>query len=270
VRTAVLGEVPIGYLDVGEGDPVLWCHEYFGDLRSWAPQLNAFSRTHRNIAYSARGYPFSGVPERAEQYSQQLMIDDLLALMDHLGIERAVVAGLSMGGNVALNFGIQHPDRCTGLVIAGCGSGSSSRAVFESKAAAMLDVIDEMGMAALHRHMEGDSTRLPLAKKDPAGWEDFGRRLAEHSAQAASLIYREVQLKRRSILDLGEELSRTEVPSLVIFGDLDDGCVDPGLFMWRQLPDARLAVLPGTGHCVNLEEPELFNAVVRAFLDELA
>ncbi|HVB05344.1 MAG TPA: alpha/beta hydrolase [Acidimicrobiales bacterium] len=267
--SAELNGVRIGYLDVGEGPPIVWCHEYFGDYRSWAPQLSAFSRNYRNVVYSARGYPASSVPEEAGGYSQQLMIDDLLGLLDHLAIERAVVAGLSMGGNVALNFGLQHPERCLGLVIAGCGSGSSDRERFEQKAQAMLAVIENEGMAGLHRFMEGDPTRLPLKEKDPAGWAELGRRLADRSPSAAAHIYREVQLKRPGILTLGEQLEATEVPALVLFGDGDDGCVEPGLFMWRHLPDARLAVLPASGHCVNLEEPELFNALVRGFLDSL-
>lgn len=269
VLVAPLGEVSLAYLDVGSGTPIVWCHEYFGDYRSWAPQLTTFSRHFRNVTYSARGYPGSSVPELAAAYSQPQMVEDLDHLLDHLGIDRAIIAGLSMGGNVALNYGIAHPERCLGLVVAGCGSGSTDREGFVAKANAMLAVIEGEGMAALHRWMEKDPTRVQLKEKDPAGWAEFGRRLAEHSALGAAHIYREVQLKRPSILSLGEQLARTAVPTLVAFGDHDAGCVDPGLFMWRALPDARLAVLPASGHCINLEEPELFNTLVRQFLDDL-
>ncbi len=266
---ADLGEVSLGYLDLGSGTPIVWCHEYFGDYRSWRPQLSAFSRHHRSIVYSARGYPGSSLPQLAEGYSQQLMIDDLLGLLDHLEIEKAVIAGLSMGGNVALNFGLQHPGRCLGLVIAGCGSGSTDRERFEAKARAMLEVIASEGMAGLHRSMELDPTRLPLKEKDPAEWAALGRRLAERSPEAAAHIYRVVQVMRPGVLTLGEQLAACPLPALVLFGDADAACVEPGLFMWRTLPAGRLAVLPASGHCVNLEEPELFNALVRAFLDEL-
>ena len=270
LTVAALDGVSLGYRDVGEGTPIVWCHEYFGDYRSWAPQLTTFSRTHRNIVYSARGYPGSQVFTSAAAYSQPLMIEDLLRLLDHLEIDKAVVGGLSMGGNVALNFGIAHPDRCLGLVVAGCGSGSTDRQRFEEKAAAMISVIEAEGTGGLAAFMEADPIRVPMRRKDPLGWEALCRRLAEHDDVAAAHVYREVQLKRPGILSLGDELARTEVPTLVIFGDLDAGCVDPGLYMWRTLPNARLAVVPATGHCVNLEEPELFNQVVRAFLDELA
>jgi len=266
---ADLDEVTLGYEDVGSGPPIIWVHEFFGDHRSWGPQLTAFSRSYRNIVYDARGYPASSAPAEVEFYSQQAMVDDLDHLLDHLGIERAVVAGLSMGGNVAVNYGMQHPERCLGLVVAGCGSGSTDRSGFEAKALSMLAVIAAEGMAGLHRWMESDPTRIPLKEKDPLGWEELGRRLADRSPEAAQAVYRGVQLRRPGILTLGERLAATPVPTLVAFGDADSACVEPGLFMWRQLPNARLAVIPASGHAINLEEPELFNAVVRQFLGDL-
>lgn len=266
---ADLKDVTLGYEDVGSGPPVVWVHEYFGDHRSWGPQLTAFSRSYRNVVYDARGYPSSTAPGEVEFYSQQAMIDDLDHLLDHLGIDRAVIAGLSMGGSVAINYGIQHPGRCLGLIVAGCGSGSTERASFEAKAERMLAVIAAEGMAGLHRWMESDPTRIPLKEKDPLGWEELGRRLADRSPEAAQAVYRGVQLRRPGILSLGDALAATPVPTLVSFGDLDAACVEPGLFMWRRLPKARLAVIPASGHAINLEEPELFNAVVRQFLGDL-
>lgn len=266
---ADLEGVTLGYEDVGSGTPIVWVHEYFGDHRSWAPQLTAFSRRYRNIVYDARGYPASSAPSDVEFYSQQAMIDDLDHLLAHLRIDRAIIAGLSMGGNVALNYGIQHPERCLGLIVAGCGSGSTERSVFETKAERMLEVIATEGMGGLHRWMESDPTRIQLKEKDPLGWEDLGRRLADRSPEAAQAVYRGVQLRRPGILTLGDALAATSVPTLVCFGDADTGCVDPGLFMWRRLPGARLAVIPASGHAVNLEEPELFNAIVLQFLGDL-
>lgn len=266
---ADLEDVTLGYEDVGSGAPIVWVHEYFGDHRSWGPQLTAFSRSYRNVVYDARGYPTSSAPGDEAFYSQQAMIDDLDRLLDHLGIDQAVIAGLSMGGNVAVNYGMQHPERCLGLVVAGCGSGSTDRASFEAKAESMLAVIANEGMPGLHRWMESDPTRLPLKEKDPMGWEQLGRRLADRSPDAARAVYRGVQLRRPGILTLGEALAATPVPTLVTFGDADSACVEPGLFMWRRLRNARLAVMPASGHAINLEEPELFNAVVRQFLDDL-
>jgi pimeloyl-ACP methyl ester carboxylesterase len=267
--SADLEGVTLRYEDVGSGPPIVWVHEYFGDHRSWGPQLTAFSRSYRNIVYDARGYPGSSAPAGVEFYSQQAMIDDLHQLLDHRGIDQAIIAGLSMGANVALNYGIQHPERCLGLIVAGCGSGSTERSSFEAKAEDMLSVIATEGMGGLHRWMESDPTRIQLKEKDPLEWEAIGRRLADRSPEAAQAVYRGVQLRRPGIMTLGDALAATPLPTLVAFGDADSACVEPGLFMWRQLPNARLAVIPGSGHAINLEEPELFNAVVRQFLGDL-
>lgn len=267
--TADLQDVSLWYEDIGSGTPIIWCHEYFGDYRSWAPQLNAFTRRYRNIVYSARGYPGSSCPSDQEKYSQQHMVDDLDQLLDYLAIERAVIAGLSMGAGVTINYGIQHPYRCQGLIIAGCGSGSADRQAFESKADGMLTVIASEGMTGLHRWMESDPTRIQLKDKDPLGWAEFGERLSEHTAEAAIKVYQGVQLKRPSILSLGAKLNELDVPCLVMFGDEDTGCLEPGLFMWQELPRAQLAVFAASGHCINLEEPNLFNEIVRNFVDNL-
>src|SRR6185437_11282534 len=89
--------VRLYYEEVGSGVPVIFVHEFAGDHRSWEPQLRHFARRYRCIAYNARGYPPSEVPEDPERYSQARARDDILAVLDRLGIERAHVVGLSMG-----------------------------------------------------------------------------------------------------------------------------------------------------------------------------
>ncbi len=267
---ATAGGVRLYYEDYGAGIPIIWTHEYYGDHRSWAPQLSAFSRTHRNIVFNARGYPPSSVPPDPAAYTQELMIGDLLAILDHLGIERAVIAGLSMGANVALNFGLRHLERCLGLIVAGCGAGSTNHDAFLEAGRTLTAAIDRDGIEALVSSAENAATRTTMRDKDPAGFAAFLRRLREHPARAAAAIYRGVQMNRPSILDLGPQLRACSRPALVILGDRDAACVEPGLFMLENMPDAELAILPGTGHAVNLEEPELFNALVRTFLSRIS
>ena len=98
--------VRIHYEECGSGAPIVFVHEFAGDLRSWEPQLAHFSRRYRCIAYNARGYPPSDVPESFERYSQESARDDILAVMDALGIQHAYVVGLSMGGFATLHFGV--------------------------------------------------------------------------------------------------------------------------------------------------------------------
>ena len=125
--TARANGVELYYEETGSGFPLIWSHEFGGDYRSWEPQVRYFSRRYRVITYNYRGYPPSSVPDDPAAYRSEILIEDLAALMRHLGIAKAHVGGLSMGGNVALNFGIRYPEMAASLIIAGCGSGTVNR-----------------------------------------------------------------------------------------------------------------------------------------------
>ena len=116
--------VRLYYEDTGQGVPIVFVHEFAGDHRSWEPQVRFFSRRHRCIAYAARGYPPSDVPEKVESYSQKRAAADIRAVMDGVGIEKAHVVGLSMGGFATLHFGLDYPERALSLVAAGVGYGA--------------------------------------------------------------------------------------------------------------------------------------------------
>ena len=102
--------VSLYYEETGQGFPLVFAHELAGSYESWRAQVSYFSRRYRVITYNARGYPPSDVLPNVDDYSQEQVVEDLYQLLQHLGIEQAHVAGLSMGGNMALWFGLTHPD----------------------------------------------------------------------------------------------------------------------------------------------------------------
>jgi pimeloyl-ACP methyl ester carboxylesterase len=112
------------YEEAGTGTPVVFIHEFAGDYRTWEPQMRAFSRSHRCVTFSARGYPPSDVPEDVRKYSQNRAADDIADVLDHLQLNRAHIVGLSMGGFATLHFGFRHAPRARSLTIAGCGYGA--------------------------------------------------------------------------------------------------------------------------------------------------
>jgi pimeloyl-ACP methyl ester carboxylesterase len=116
--------VQLHYEETGSGTPLVFVHEFAGDHRSWEPQLRHFGRRYRAIAYSARGYPPSDVPASPQAYGQDRATDDILAILDHLGIAKAHICGLSMGAFATLHFGFRYPERAISLCVAGCGSGA--------------------------------------------------------------------------------------------------------------------------------------------------
>lgn len=271
-RTALFAEingVRLSYATSGRGAPVVWSHEFAGDQRSWEPQLDYFDRGYRNVVYNHRGYPPSTVPEAAAAYGQDLLVADLLGLMDHLGIERAHLVGLSMGANVVLNLALAHPERCHGIVVAGCGSGSSDRAAFEGAARETVARLRNDGMAETARWYAEGPTRLPLRRKSPGAHARLVEQLSQHSAQGSALTYENVLLPRPTIFALEPRLRALRVPLLLIVGDEDEPCIDCNVFMKRCIPTAGLLVLPRTGHTVNLEEPAAFNAAVAGFFAQV-
>ena len=259
--------VDLYYEEAGEGTPVVFVHEFAGDLRSFEPQMRHFSRSHRCIAYNARGYPPSDVPGDEAAYSQDRATDDILAVLDGLGIERAHIVGVSMGGFATVHFGLHHPRRALSLAPGGCGYGSplDVHESFAREADRLADRIREIGMERLGEVYAVTSARVQYQNKDPRGWAEFKRQFQEHSAEGSACTMRGVQSRRPSLFKLAADLARVTVPMLVMVGDEDDPALDASVFLKRTVPSAGLVVLPRTGHALNLEEPDRYNQHLASF-----
>ena len=257
--------------ETGDGPPVLFVHEFAGDHRSWEPQVRALSRRYRCITYNARGYPPSDVPEDPAAYSQARAVADAIAVLDALGIERAHVVGLSMGGFATLHLGLRHPDRARSLVVAACGYGAQPerQAAFKEESGVVADAFAAEGAAEVAKRYAVGPARVQFQNKDPRGWAEFAAQLAEHSSEGSALTMRGVQAARPSLYDLTDDLRALTVPTLVIAGDEDEGCLEPSLMLKRTIPTAGLALLPKTGHTCNLEEPELFDRLLERFFADV-
>ena len=263
--------VRLAFEETGSGTPVVFVHEFAGDLRSWEPQVRHLSRRYRCITWNARGFPPSDVPDDTGAYSQDRARDDVLAVLDALDIERAHVVGLSMGGFATLHFGLAHPGRARSLVVAGVGYGAEpdQRERFRSEADITARILRTEGMAAWAAAYALGPTRVQFQNKDPRGWREFADMLAEHSAAGSAHTQQGVQKARPSVFDLAEGMKELTVPTLVVTGDEDWPCLVPSVFMKRTIPSAGLLVVPNTGHTVNLEEPAAFNAALADFFAEV-
>jgi pimeloyl-ACP methyl ester carboxylesterase len=262
---APINGVNIYYEESGEGFPLVWSHEFAGDHRSWAEQVGFFESRYRVVTYAARGYPPSGIPRNAEAYTLENAVEDLRALLDHLKIDRAHIGGLSMGGSVALNFGLTHPDRARSLIVAGTGTGCTDPDVFRAAVRRYADLLEAKGMSAMREYARSD-TRAQLLRKDAGAWKRFFDGFMEHSAAGSALTFRGVQGGRKPIFELEAGLRALEVPTLIMLGDEDGPCVEPGLFMKSCIRRSGLVTFPQSGHAINLEEPDLFNRTVSDFL----
>jgi len=254
------------YEEAGHGTPVVFVHEYAGDYRTWEMQMRYFSRAHRCVTYSQRGYPPSDVPIDGAKYSQDIARDDVLALMDALKIEKAHVVGHSMGAYTALHVGINAPARCISVVAAGCGWGSTpdakKREEMKALAAETGRMFAEEGIKAAAAKYADAPMRQAQKNKDPRGYAEFARMLADHSAEGHAQTMFNLQLKRPTLWEMEAALKKFSVPLLIIVGDEDEPCIDGSVFLKRTAPTAGLLVIPRSGHNVPTEEPAMFNAAL--------
>jgi proline iminopeptidase len=260
--------VKLYYEEVGQGTPILFVHEFASDHRGWEPQMREFGKRHRCIAYSARGYTPSDVPADPNAYTYKHVMRDCVAVLDHLKIDRAHLIGLSMGGYTSLQVALNHPARVRSLVLAGTGSGSERWYTrdFHKHSQGIGDQFVREGSAAVASTYGRSASRIPFELKDPRGFAEFTARLAEHDARGSAHTSRGFQGGRPSLYDFEDKIKKLATPALIVVGDEDDRCIEPGLFLKSALLASGMVMFPKSGHVVNLEEPDLFNDVVADFL----
>lgn len=271
MHITTLNNIKLYVEEAGQGVPILFIHEFGGNHASWEPQMRAFSRRYRCISYAARGYPPSDVPLDLDSYSQSIAVQDALAVLDALKIEQAHIVGLSMGGFTALHFGLAAPGRALSLTVAGAGYGCEKQleAYFRAVSLSVADNFETLGAKAFAPIYGAGASRVQYQNKDPRGWQEFVERLATHDDLGAAMTMRGVQARRPSFWDLSKPLAEMVCPTLVMVGDEDDHCLQPGIFLKKTLPACGLAVFPKTGHTLNLEEPELFNRLLAEFFSQV-
>ena len=260
--------IKLYYEEVGSGIPIVFVHEFAGDVRSYELQLRYFGQRYRCIAFNARGYPPSDVPADGSKYSQERARDDIRTVLDALHIEKAHIVGLSMGGFAALHFGFTYAERARSLVVAGCGYGAQpdKRTQFAAEAEAAANQFEQQTMSKAAEGYALGPTRVQFQNKDPRGWREFASQLAEHSTQGSALTMRGIQARRPSLFDLVDQMKEMTTPTLIMTGDEDWPCLEPALLMKRTIPTAALVVMPNAGHTINLEDPVAFNQHIADFL----
>lgn len=263
---AAVNGVRLYYEATGRGRPVVFVHGFACGIRSWDPQVRALSRTYRVVAYDVRGHGLSDAPPDAASYSQPTSVEDLRGLLAHLKMRRASVVGLSMGGNIALNFALAYPALVSALVVADTGAGSDGTDDWVEGAHAFASALDTGGT---ERFADMAMANPLFARYCDGGAEAqrFIRScLMTHRAHGLAHTAREVLSRRPTIYSLKDRLAHLRVPTLLIVGEHDEPCRKVHDFMARTLPRARHIVLPGIGHLSNLEAPAPFNAAVKRFL----
>ena len=270
--TATASDGTALYYEVtGSGPDILFVHEFAGTLKSWEAQIRRLSRQYRCIAFNARGYPPSDIPDDPARYSQDIAIEDAFAVMDAAGSKTAHVVGHSMGGYTSLHLGLRKPERVRSLTVAGCGWGSDPNTREESRALIenIVKMFENEGIEEAARRYADFPMRHRFRDKDPRGWAEFVALLAQHSAIGSAHTMARVQLERPTLFEMKNDLASLVPPLFIVVGDEDTACLEGCLMMKQTAPNAGLYVVPFASHTVNSEEPALFNQALLDFLSQV-
>jgi pimeloyl-ACP methyl ester carboxylesterase len=252
---AQVNGINIRYEDSGSGPAVFLTHGYAATGRMWAPQRKALNEAgYRLITWDMRGHGGTDSPDDPGQYSEALTMGDMTELLDLLGVERAVVGGLSLGGYMSLAYYLARPERVRALVLCDTGPG--------------------------YRNPEGRAGWNRRAERQASNFEQNGLEAASQSAEVrATMKYHNsaqglahagrgmlAQFDSRVI----DSLPEIKVPALIIIGEKDEPFMAGSQYMANKIPNARLEVIEGAGHASNIDRPEAFNHVLLDFLRGLS
>jgi pimeloyl-ACP methyl ester carboxylesterase len=244
--------VRLYYEDHGRGTPILLTHGFAAATGMWQPQIEAFQHAYRLIPWDMRGHGDSDAPEDQALYSQDHTVADMRGLLDHLGIERAIVAGHSLGGFMSLAFHLAYPDRVQALLLQGCGPGyrnPKTRQAWKAQAERRAQALESKGLDAV-----GGGAEVGVSK----------RHSAAGLAKAARGMLTQVDAR---VID---HIPHISVPTLLIAGDGDTPYLTGIHYMAERIPNAKKVIIAQAGHGANVEQPTVFNEAMQEFLKSLS
>ena len=243
--------VKIYYEDHGKGPAILFSHGYGATCRMWDGQIAALAPRYRTIVWDMRGHGETDSPEDPAAYSESLTVEDMAALLRHCRIDRAIVAGLSLGGYMSLAFHLAHPDKVRALMLFDTGPGfrnSDARRGWNERAHQRARELDARGFDAL-------------------GQSDEVRMVKHRSARGLAGVARGVLAQHDDRIIAS--LDKIAVPTLVLVGANDTNFLAAADYMARKIPGAARVTIPDAGHASNLHQPAAFNRAVEGFLSAL-
>lgn len=256
MATATLNGVRFYYEVHGQGAPLVLLHGFAGTAESWKPQVAALSARYQLILYDARGHWRSESPKTADAYSIDVAVEDLRALLDHVGAGSTIVGGLSMGGVIALAFYAKCPEQVRALILCDTGPGFRNperREEWRRSREQAAQLLEREGMAGF--------VKSHFAELDYYTSNDI---MLQHDPQGLAHVNRKILVIPDSrLMDL---LHAVTVPTLVLVGAEDTDFRAPADYMARKIPGAELVVLDKAGHGANIDQPEAFNRAVVDFL----
>ncbi len=261
--TTTLNRLSVSYTDDGllDAPVILFIHGFPLNKSMWSNQVEALEKNYRVITYDVRGHGESEIGP--DKFSIDLFTDDLINLMDDLGINYAILCGLSMGGYIALNAAQSHPDRFDALILC-----------------------DTQCAADTNEERDKRMDDIQFIKKNGVG--DYAEKSLENLLLPKSLATEEVKIVKRMINEMSvdslnrtlhalaerketcDNLTQINIPVLIMMGE-EDQITPPskGQFMQNKIKDSELKIVENAGHLSNLENSDQFNKYLTDFMDSL-
>jgi|CXWL01.1.fsa_nt_gi pimeloyl-ACP methyl ester carboxylesterase len=273
--TAHLNGIDINYEVHGEGTPLVLTHGYSASLEMWREQVGPLSSMYRLVIYDTRGHGKTTAPVDMNTYGLATdYVADKLALMDHLGIERAYVGGLSMGGMIAQEFALQHPDRVKALLLFDTGPGMGTmrdpnqRAQFDQMRNMMATLARTKGMGAIIDAMRSSPMAKAMGATGAEAVPDAVRRHVEGMREMSVDGYLGGAKAMQDWVGSLDRLGSITVPTLVLVGE-NDNLLEPSREIHRRIAGSRFVLLKNSGHGTNMWRAEAFTAATLAFLADV-
>lgn len=265
MNTAHINGVSIAYRDQGSGPAILFIHGHPFNQSMWDPQVAALTWKYRVITYDIRGYGASEVPT-AEATTLETMASDINALLDHLNIPKAIIAGLSMGGQIAMAFAEQYPQRLSGLILAATFPQADTEETIKTRRATAERFLQQ-GSVLPGGEMIPKLIAPASLKRDPEIAVKVFTMIAHTPPAGAATALRGRALRK----DYTEALTHITVPTLIIVGTEDSYIpLETAKQMHRSIPNSHLEIFEAIGHLPNLEATDRFNAVLHSYLENLS
>lgn len=250
----------------GSGTPLVLLHGFTGSSQNWLPLIPALAQHYAVIAVDLPGHGQSFIPDAPEECEMYTVAEDLERVLAQLNIQQCIMAGYSMGARMALYFAHSYPMLVAGLILESGSPGLADlteRAQRQQQDDELADFIEREGIEAFVDYWESqpiwatqqqlpDETRLWLhqlrMRNNPMGLANMLRGMGT-GVQSS----------------LWQRLPEITMPTLLIAGELDTKFAAIATQMHHTLPNSQLSIIPGAGHAVHLEQPELYIAVIQAY-----
>jgi pimeloyl-ACP methyl ester carboxylesterase len=238
--------------DKGSGIPLVFIHGAVGSHKLWMKQVPYFSKKYRVVTLDLRGHGLSSEP--SDGYHLAKMAEDVIALMNYLDIEKAVIIGSSMGGVITQMIGVRYPSRVFALVLVG----TLARAIWYGKAREHIEKSRSSDFRPGVRSWftpKSDQKHIQLAIK-----------VASESAKS----FRAGVIEDNPKWDIRKDIVKLHVPTMIVVGkgDLNTTPISESVIINKLVRGSELSVVDNAGHLVMLERPRVFNRIMKDFLEE--